>query len=337
MTDTGIPTKEYCNCLALERGLDPVGYAGTFLDAVVIEIPLPWKRELYYDEKILPQGIRDVLAAWEKHYDATGEYRHRPLVIAPDPEYSCEGYRRVMLYTRPAGLFAQFDKVEYLVPVDELGPLVWALYEDRGSLPRFEPYRIAAADQIRDILVCTHGTIDVACAKFGYPLYKHMRDTYSSDHLRVWRVSHFGGHVFAPTLMDMPTGHYWAYVENEQAAQIIRRAGDVAALRGHYRGWAGLDDSFQQTAECELWQRTGWDWLDYPKSGETVTQDNHHEEPQWGEVRLRWQQADTAQISIDWRVEVSHTIETHPSTGKEATYAYPQYCVVENEKQHNVS
>jgi len=329
MTSKDALIKDYCNCLALERGLDPVGYAGTFLDSIVIEVPLPWKRDLYFDEKVLPQGIREVLAKWQKHYEETGEYRHRPLVIAPDDAYSHEGYRRVMFYTRPAGLFAQFDKVEYLVPVEELGPLVWSLYEDPAELPRFESYRVPNAEDIRDILVCTHGTIDVACAKFGYPLYKHMRDVYANDRLRVWRVSHFGGHVFAPTLMDMPTGHYWAYIEKEQAVQIIQQNGEVQALRGHYRGWAGLDDSFQQTAECALWQQHGWDWLRYPRSGETLSQDTVNEEPEWGEVRMRWSPKDGVEKSSQMRVQVSHKIETHPSTGKDAVYAYPQYKVVE--------
>lgn len=329
MTIKDVPIKDYCNCLALERGLDPVGYAGTFLDSIVIEIPLPWKRDLYFDEKVLPQGIRDVQAKWQKHYEETGEYRHRPLVIAPDDEYSHEGYRRVMFYTRPAGLFAQFDKVEYLIPIDELGALVWSLYEDHAELPRFEPYRVKDAEDIRDILVCTHGTIDVACAKFGYPLYKHMRDVYANEQLRVWRVSHFGGHVFAPTLMDMPTGHYWAYIEKEQAAQIVRQDGEARALRGHYRGWAGLDDSFQQTAECALWQQHSWDWFRYPKAGETIAQDAASEEPEWGEVRMHWSATGGIETSSQMRVEVSHKIETHPSTGKDTIYAYPQYKVVE--------
>ena len=222
-----------------------------------------------------------------------------------------------MFYTRPAGLFARFDKVEYLVPDDEFGPLVWSLYEDRAALPRFESYRVPEADHIRDMLVCTHGTIDAACARFGYPLYQHMRDTWTNDHVRVWRVSHFGGHVFAPTLVDMPVGHYWAYVENKQAAQIVQRAGDVAALRGHYRGWAGMDGGFLQTAECELWQRCGWSWFDYRKSGVILAQNDASEDaPQWADVRLHYAAPDDlAETMIDMRVEVSRTVETPHTSG----------------------
>lgn len=323
------PEKMYCNCLALEQGLDPVGSAGSFDDAVVIEAPLPWKYDMMQQAGALPQQMIDLLGLWLKQYYAGAGYPHRPLVVAPDKIYSREGYRRVMFYTRPAGLFSRFDKVEYLVPDDELGSLLWSFYQDPAALAHFEPYHVPNAEHIRDILVCTHGTIDAACAKFGYPLYKHMRDTYAHENLRVWRVSHFGGHVFAPTLMDMPTGHYWAYIENEQAAQLIHREGDVSTLRQHYRGWAGLNDSFQQTAECELWQKQGWAWFDYPKSGDIISQDDNRDDPQWAEVRLRWSAPNHSEAVAEMRVEVTHKIETPHSTRKTDPHAYPQYKVLE--------
>ena len=55
-------------------------------------------------------------------------------------------------------------------------------------------------------MVCTHGNIDAACARFGYPIYQQLRQNYATQSLRVWRCSHFGGHQFAPTLIDFPSG-----------------------------------------------------------------------------------------------------------------------------------
>lgn len=320
--------KTYCNCLALERGLDPIGHADDFDDALVVEAPLPWKRDLYQQAGVLPQEIINLLALWLQEYRAGRGYRHRPLLIAPDPEYSRSGYRRVMFYTRPEGRFAQLEKSEYLVPLDELGALAWSLYQERDNLQRFAPYRVPEADSIREILVCTHGTVDTACAKFGYPLYKQMRDSYASAGLRVWRVSHFGGHVFAPTLMDMPTGHYWAYVAAAQAEQIVHRSGDVQALRGHYRGWCGIPSGFGQAAEAALWQQQGWAWFDYPKSGTVQVQDTGEAEPQSAQVAITYDSLDnTPPKTADLRIEVSHTLETESSTGQSATRAYPQYKV----------
>ncbi len=320
--------KAYCNRLAIEKGLDPAGHADSFDDAVVIETALPWKSDLYQKAGVLPQEAVDLLALWLKQYYEGIPYRHRPLLVAPDAAYSRAGHRRVMFYSRQAGAMAAFDKVEYSVPDADLGGLIWALFEARDDLPRFEAYRVPEADAVRDILVCTHGTIDAACAKFGYPLYRDMRQHYASDSLRVWRVSHFGGHVFAPTLMDMPTGHYWAYVEEEQARLIATQSGDVTALRGHYRGWAGLPGGFVQAAEHELWQRYGWDWFTYHKSGEVLAQDTSADDPAWAEVKIRFAMPDgRVQGEQVARVEVQRHIETIVTTGNPALHKYPQYTV----------
>lgn len=320
MTISDTPTKTYCNCLAQDRGLDPVGHGGYFDDCLVLEAPLPWKNDMYQTAGTLPQALIDLMALWLQDYHAGKGYPHLPLLIAPDKGYSHDGYRRVMLFTRPSGAFARFDKVEYLVPVDEVNALVWALYQDRDALSRFEAFRVPNADAIRDILVCTHGTVDAACSKFGYPLYKTLRAHHADETLRVWRVSHFGGHVFAPTLMDLPTGYFWAYVGRDQAAQIVRQDGEVAALRGHYRGWAGVSAGFQQAADCELWQRHGWRWFDFPRTAATVEQSD-----QAALVRLSY--TDDRVLSAEVRVELTGSIDTPHSTNDAATYPYPQYRV----------
>jgi hypothetical protein len=332
MTEQATATKAYCNVLAIEKGLDPAGYASDFETLIVAEIPLPWKKNIYKKAGALPQETIDLMEVWLKRYHEGLGYHNHALMIAPDKAYSQAGCRRLMFYTRKPGAIADFDKVEYLVPENRLGPLMWALHEARDQRPSFEAYRVPEADHIRELLVCTHGTVDAACAKFGYPLYNYLRKNYASDQLRVWRVSHFGGHVFAPTMMDMPLGHYWAYVEDEQADQIVKRNGDVAALRGHYRGWAGLERSYTQVAEREIWQREGWDWFSYPKSATVLAQDEA-EEPEWMEVRLEYETPKTGVCgAYEARVEIQHRIETIGTTGYERTYPYPQYVVTRLEK-----
>ncbi len=115
-------------------GLDPGGHAHGFLGAIVVETPLPWRHAMMQKAGPLPQEMIDMLNVWLQEYKDGKGYSHLPLAIAPDPECSCPGFRRVMLYTRPAGLMTQFDKVEYLVPENECGSLVWSLYQDRDRL-----------------------------------------------------------------------------------------------------------------------------------------------------------------------------------------------------------
>lgn len=323
--------KRYCNCLAMARGLDPGGHAHGFADAIVVETPLPWRLDMMQKADPLPQEMIDLLQVWLQEYKEGKGYSHLPMAIAPDPEYSRPGFRRVMLYTRPEGLMSEFDKVEYLVPENEYGPLIWSLYQDRDRLPQYDRYRVPEQDRRREILLCTHGTVDAACAKFGYPLYKHMRESFSSAELRVWRVTHFGGHVFAPTFLDMPTGHYWAYVEREQANQIVHREGGASALVGHYRGWAGVESGFVQALERQLWQEYGWDWFSYAKAGEIGDQDAS-DKPQWADVRLRFKTApDSSERVVESHVEISHRIETEHATALDEKLQYAQYRVAQKE------
>lgn len=321
-------TKLYCNQLAIEKGLDPVGHAGSFTTTMVIEVPLPWKTNMYSEAGVLPQAVIDLYALWLERYRAGLGYPNSILMVASDPTYSRQGFRRVMHYARPADSFATYRKVEYSVPDDQFGALIWALAEAPDQLPQFEAYRDAANDSTREILVCTHGSVDVACAKFGYPLYKYLRKHHASDAVRVWRVSHFGGHIFAPTMVDMPHGHYWAYVEQEQADQIIKRTGDPRSLYKHYRGWAGLDNSFLQAAERELWMAYGWKWFDMPKSGTVLTGDVQAEEPDIASVRMDYiLPAEPQTHSYTAQVEVQQRISTPHSTASTENYAYQQYVV----------
>lgn len=330
-TPENLSVKSYCNALAIQRGVDAAGSARTFEAAAIIEIPLPWKRGIYQEAGALPQQVLDLFKLWLDRYQAGLPYDKSVLMVAPDKQYSRPGFRRVTYFMRPNGQAASYEKVEYLVPEKEFGALVWALFEAHNELEHFERYRDLPSDTLRDIYVCTHGTVDAACAKFGYPLYKLLREKYANDQLRVWRISHFGGHLYAPTLIDMPSAHYWAYVEAPQAEQIIQRSSNPEALRTHYRGSSLFTDGLMQAAERDIWLKEGWEWFNYPKSGRVLEQDVDSEEPQWALVQVDFTTPQGA-ASYTARVEVCHSITTEYSSHNEETYSYPQYRVTWMEK-----
>ena len=250
---------------------------------------------------------------------------------APDEVYSKPGHRRFIYYTRPAGTFAEFDRHEYLMPEAEVGKLIWALQQEPETVAQFESYRVDNGD-VRDIMVCTHGSRDVACAKFGYPLYRHLRDEMARDNLRVWRVNHFGGHVFAPTLMDMPRGDYWAFVDPEDGRRIIERDGDFTPLGRKYRGSAALSYGFAQAMERDILLREGWVWMTYQRQGIELAKDEG-DPPGWAEVRITYQSGDgSVRGAYEGRVTIAAHVETIGSTGDEKTHAYPQYQVTQLEK-----
>ncbi|MEM9954507.1 MAG: hypothetical protein AAF846_23060 [Chloroflexota bacterium] len=124
----------------------------------------------------------------------------------------------------------------------------------------------------------------------------------------------------------MPHGHYWEYIENEQAKQIIHRDEYVSKLRGHYCGWTSVS-RFAQVAEMYLWQEIGWTWLDYKKSGRILQQDDA-DEPQWADVQIDYAIPDTNNlVSQVMRVEVERRLEANVSSGSDKSFAYPQFVV----------
>lgn len=305
----------FCSVVSKNNGEDPIGTAGTYDCWLITELPLPWTEEgLLNDPSVQPilELIKEL---------SLGGMKIRPIAIAPDPEYSSPGYTRLLYYHRSARLFAQFEKQEYLVPNPEVTSLAIALLKQSEALSRFEAYRQNTSN-IRELLVCTHGNIDVACSRFGYPIYKTLREEYApkaEKPFRVWRCSHFGGHRFAPTLIDLPEGRYWGHLESSILDLLVQREGAVHNLRPFYRGWSGLN-KLEQVVERDIWMREGWRWLNYLKAGQVLAKAETEGErnPDWAEIQIDFTDRDRGVFgSYQAKIEMSHQVTTLGDSGKE--------------------
>lgn len=316
----------FCSQVSQANGEDPIGSAIVVEHYLIIEAPQPWKTNIWIESDPMPQGVLEALNfVWDKGDNI------RQLAIAPDREYSYPNYTRVLYYSRPAKAFAQFEKQEFIVPHALLGSLALALLKDLEELPKFNQYR-QQTNHIRELLVCTHGNVDAACSRFGYPIYKKLRTAYagtaqnSSIHLlscpsaplRVWRCSHFGGHQFAPTLVDLPLGQYWGHLQPNVLDALVERKGNLRELYPYYRGWGGLS-KFEQIAEREIWMQEGWNWLDYEKSGQVMAIDpSDSQYPNWAKVRIDFNSASgEVSGSYEARIDTKGTIKTMKASGKD--------------------
>jgi hypothetical protein len=87
-------------------------------------------------------------------------------------------------------------------------------------------------------LVCTHGKRDKCCAKFGYALYKSLREgaAEGSGDRHVWQSSHIGGDRFAANLVCFPHGLFYAHVTEDGGRRIVeeyeRRRLSLEGYRG---------------------------------------------------------------------------------------------------------
>lgn len=112
----------------------------------------------------------------------------------------------------------------------------------------------------------------------SYELYEKLREPRERSpktgsprgRARIWRVSHLGGHRFAPTAIELPTLRQWAFLTPEAAERILSRCGDCSELRRHYRGWAGLGSAWEQVLEREVLDREGWPATQWPMEGRVV-------------------------------------------------------------------
>ncbi|MBH8554268.1 sucrase ferredoxin [Nostocaceae cyanobacterium CENA357] len=313
----------FCSVISQNNGEDPIGSAGTPEYYLIIEAAPPWPVEMWLKPQPMSQQVLDALS-----YVWAQGIKIRQLAIAPDRQYSIPGYKHVFHYRRPAGLFAEYEKQEFIVPDSEIGALALALTKEPEKLSDFANYR-QDSHNIRELLVCTHGNLDVACSRFGYPIYQKLRSEYATNtdsNLRVWRCSHIGGHQFAPTLIDLPIGHYWGHLRPEILNLLVRRNGSVKELYPYYRGWGGLD-KFAQIVEREIWMQEGWSWLEYQKSGQVLAYDQVNQE--WADVRIDFTTQDgSIQGIYEAKVEVSGYVMTAFSSGEnEPLEKIKQYCV----------
>ena len=307
------------------NGEDPAGSATPFAGYLLVEVALPWKEDIT-ESRRFPEGLKETI---ERARNAGSLDKLTGLV--PDPEYSREGHTRIILFRRPPGpFFAAYEKEEYVIPDGELVTLVEALTAEPERLSRFARYR-EDASHVRDILLCTHGSRDICCGKFGCPLYKELRQRYATEpegrRLRVWRTSHVGGHRFAPNLMDLPEGRYWGCMGAEALENLVLRNGPVSDLRRFYRGWAGLGSSFEQIAEREVFGNEGWGWTEYPKAGEVLETNGDR-----AEVRIEYQNTEGISGAYEATVETTGSVATLTNSGTGPLQEARQYRVSRLEK-----
>ncbi|MEM1256809.1 MAG: sucrase ferredoxin [Cyanobacteria bacterium P01_H01_bin.21] len=305
---------EFCSVISKENGEDPIGSATQTDSWLVMELPLPWTEERFHSDPLL-KPIHDLF-----HELFAKGIRISPMAVAPDREYSISGQSHVFYYRRPNQHFSRFERQTFLLPTEQIVPLAKALTYEPENLQQFLAYQ-QPADNIRDMMVCTHGNIDIACARFGQPIYSRLRKHYaakSNGQLRVWRCSHFGGHQFAPTLVDFPTGQVWGHLETDMLETLIHRSQPVTELRQFYRGWSGVD-RYTQMVEREIWMQRGWKWLQYQKSGQVLEQDTNHEHADWAKVCLEFAAPDGTTGTYEATVEACGSIMTAYNSGEEPT------------------
>ncbi|NJO40974.1 MAG: sucrase ferredoxin [Cyanobacteria bacterium CRU_2_1] len=246
--------KFFCAEASRQAGEDMIGSGTNYQTYVLIECHTPWFSNVF-DSPQIPQNLKDLIEATKQSKQSI-----RFLLITQAKRKPPESIR-ILIYDQSQEAFSQgYEGWEFKVEtIDHAADGIRHFLAGNGSATdRIQP-------QTRDILVCTHGSHDKCCAKYGLPFYREAINTLSNlnlNNVRVWQTSHFGGHRFAPTVIDLPDGRYYGGLDQPSFQAILTRTGDIRCFNHVYRGWGILPNPLQ-VLERELILRYGWNWFNY--------------------------------------------------------------------------
>ncbi|MHC5725061.1 MAG: sucrase ferredoxin [Nostoc sp.] len=252
----------FCSDYSRQAGEDVIGSATNYQTYILVECPLPWTSEAF-SSKWVPENLR-ILVQEVKRAKLPIIF----LLIANDLSHKVN-QTTLLIYQKKEGLSNGFYKQEF-----KLGNIEQVAAVVQKCLSRISANFEVETSTTRDILVCTHGSHDKCCARYGAPFYFNVTATTADlclDNVRIWKSSHFGGHRFAPTVIDLPEGRYYGVLDQDSFKSILNRTGDIQCLNKVYRGW-GILPAALQILERELILQNGWDWFNYKVAGKILEQ-----------------------------------------------------------------
>lgn len=262
-----------CAPFHLGTGADPIGSAGSYDAFLCVEVPLPWQHDISEHEPYRSLGATASIAGADRR-----SWRPQGLV----PRGDTGGLTRVIAMEQPSqrdGMAGPYRRREWWVEPAQVLALSTALVGgDRREVSSFDVDLVDVPDGVVDLFVCTHGRRDVCCGGMGTVLHGALAEELAEDPtVRLWRVSHTGGHRFAPTALTFPDGYGWAHLDLELALQLVRRDGPVGQLLDHCRGVSSLSGPAAQVADREALAANGWDWCRAHRTATAVAHDHDHD------------------------------------------------------------
>jgi hypothetical protein len=306
-------TKFFCADAARRSGEDKVGTATSYQTYVLVECPSPWQGEAF-ETATIPENLRSLIGEFKSLGRSV-----RFLLIAQ--RHPSTAFSKVIIYDRSNS--HNFQKYELNVTTLEQ---VAGAVEHYFAGNRLDFDRSSS----RDILICTHGSHDQCCARYGNPFYMQAMSIVQElglTDVRVWKSSHFGGHRFAPTAIAFPDGRYYGGLDGAALRSILTRTGNVADLRRVYRGLSGLPPELQGL-ERDLWLQHGWEWLNDQISYRRLQRD-----PEQKRITAELIRQDTSGAETVYRAEIAidpeRTICNKGSCGAAKESTFVKYTVVQ--------
>ncbi len=224
----------YCSFLTRQSGEPLAGTAPFARHFVFISWPKKfWQYEALEAKGGFPQGLKK----WMKEQSKVNGKISIRLV-----SHSGLNHDKVDIFIYP-------EKLCYSKVLPEDIPAVLESHFRYGDTTSFS----AAEIEQDQILICTHGRHDKCCAKFGQELADKMRYHVlkQKTSIEVWESSHLGGHRFAPTMLDFPTGLAYGRLTPDEIPNFLASRKEGLVYGPAYRGTVFLSE-LEQVAEANV-------------------------------------------------------------------------------------
>jgi len=231
--------KGFCSQIARSSGVSISGSATESSMWLLIEKPTPWGSNALSDSE-LSKNLKNHILEWESRKDN----------------------RRVQFIRRYTGKFDISGRINiflsctvhptktYRTTIKKYGEL---LDIDLDEITK-RPSILDEHDQLL-FLTCTNGQRDACCAKWGREMYEAMSKVTSNE---TWQTTHLGGHRFAPTLLVLPHGSQYGWLEPDEADPLVEaHCEDRLHSLDYYRGHVGFPSPVQAAASF-LREREGY-------------------------------------------------------------------------------
>ena len=191
---------------------------------LLLEVPGPW------GESALDEKHMDADVARELAHAAKAAGTHVVLIRRPG--------RHPSVLTGSANRAMAWAFADTSPGVERV---LWGSWRDPADLLDLDlnaatPGPANAAGPQRLALVCTNGKRDQCCAIRGRPVAAAIAAATDWD---TWECSHLGGHRFAATMMLLPTGDMFGWLDQESALAVMQRFDLGQVMLSHYRGRSG--------------------------------------------------------------------------------------------------
>ena len=220
-----------CAAHAEEIGLPPVGSALFVDEIIVVDVSRPWPK---------PVWAADGFTAVPEWVMAAGEAGRRVRVLAAVADENSNDGESAMAATvvhrRVAGS-GLLERIEHRCAAGLVADLLSVLLLDGLDA---SPQTVVDGPAPRaELLICAQGSHDVCCGSRGTAMAVEI--SAARPEVSVRRVSHTGGHRFAPTGISLPDGRMWGMFELDEMVAILDRSGSPAAVADRCRGWIGAN------------------------------------------------------------------------------------------------